>query len=95
MVGGWVRINPNIVRIVKSAQNNGRSLNINVQLVCSLGEYNWCAIGFGLVTCGRYLAVGSAKCLHMITWYILGGGLPIVYGQQVEPTFGLLATIVL
>ena len=26
MVGGWVRINPNIVRIVKSAQNNGRSL---------------------------------------------------------------------
>ena len=26
MVGGWVRINPNVVRIVKSAQNNGRSL---------------------------------------------------------------------
>ena len=25
-VGGWIRINPNVVRIVKSAQNNGRSL---------------------------------------------------------------------
>ena len=26
VVGGWVRIYPNVVRIVKSAQNNGRSL---------------------------------------------------------------------
>ena len=25
-VGGWVRINPNAVRIIKSAPNNGRSL---------------------------------------------------------------------
>ncbi len=29
-VGGWVRKNPNVVRIVKSAQINGRSLSTDL-----------------------------------------------------------------
>ncbi len=29
-VGGWVRINPDVVRIVKIAQNNGRSLTLKL-----------------------------------------------------------------
>ena len=42
MVGGWVRINSNVVRIVKSSQNNGRSL-INL-LFLMAGLVGFCLI---------------------------------------------------
>ncbi len=35
-VGGWVPINPNIVHIFKSVENNGRSLML------SFFPYFWC-----------------------------------------------------